>query len=104
MDFKQEFAEMAERVTSGRVSDDAAKVLMLAQEHFNHKRDQLQTVLTYRDKAVRFCVDGEEEDAAAELEPGTDLHKGFITGVEIALQFMGDFPIKIAEHDAERDD
>ncbi|WP_299231647.1 hypothetical protein [uncultured Halomonas sp.] len=99
MDFQQEFAEMAERVTSGRVSDDAAKVLMLAQEHFNHKRDQLQTVLTYRDKPVRFCVNGDEDDEAPQFQPGTDLHNGFITGVEIALQFMGDFPIKIAERD-----
>lgn len=99
MDFQQEFAEMAEKVTSGRVSDDAAKVLMLAQEHFNHKRDQLQTVLTFRDKPVRFCVNGDDDVDAPQFDPGTDLHNGFITGVEIALQYMGDFPIKIAERD-----
>lgn len=100
MDFQEAFAEMAEKVESGAVSDDAAKVLILAQEHFNHRRDQLQTVLTHKDKGIRF---GEDEDAL-EIEPGTDLHKGFVTGITIALHFMGEFPVKIAERDNEEEE
>lgn len=100
MDFQEAFAEMAEKVESGSVSDDAAKVLILAQEHFNHRRDQLQTVLTHKDTVIRF---GDDEDAP-QFEPGTDLHKGFITGIEIALWYMGEFPVRITERDSEEEE
>lgn len=104
MDFKKQFSEMAKEITSGGVSDDAARVLLLAQEHFNFKRDQLMTVLAYRDKPIRFCADGEEKGGDPVIEPGTDLHKGFITGIEVALNYIGEFPVTVSECGVEDED
>lgn len=101
MDFKKQFDEMAQGITSGRVSDDAAKVMLLAQEHFNFKRDQLMTVLAHKDADIKFGEDGDEQ--APVFEAGTPLHRGFITGIEIALNYIGEFPVTVSECGVEED-
>ena len=101
MDFKQEFAEMAEKVASGTTNAEGARVLILAQEHFNHKRDQLQMVLSNKEASIRLGDD--DDDDPIEIEAGTDMHKGFMVGISIALHIIGQFPITICEHEEDED-
>lgn len=93
MNIRDQFEEMRQAPKRGPVSDEAARLVIKAQEHHNHVRDQLNSILVMKDKGVRL---GDEEDGV-QLDAGTDKHKGFLVGILIALHFMGEFPIQIAE-------
>ncbi len=97
MSIRDQFEEMSKAPERGPVSDEAARLIIKAQEHHNHARDQLNSVLAMKDKGVRL---GDEEDGVF-FEPGTDKHKGFLVGIQIALHFMGDFPIQLANDEEE---
>lgn len=68
-----------------------ARLILKAQEHHQHAVDQLQLVVSQTDKGIRL---GDGDDAIV-FEKGSDKCKGFRAGVQIALQIIGTFPIKI---------
>lgn len=80
-------------IKNGAISDDAARVIMRAEEHFNRHIDQLK-FLSECDQPIKFSTDG------SEIHPGTDVYIGFQMGVKVALQVIGDrFPVKLSDDD-----
>ena len=80
-----------EPVTGGR---DLARMIMMAQEHHQRAIDQLQLIVDKTDAGIKL---GDGENAIV-FEKGTDKCKGFRVGVQIALQIIGEFPLKITEN------
>ncbi|WP_157697994.1 hypothetical protein [Halomonas sp. N3-2A] len=39
-----------------------------------------------------------------QFEAGSDKHKGFLVGLQIALHFIGDFPLRVEEASNEEED
>jgi len=97
MSANEQFQEMFEPAKSAQGDSDMMRVVLRAQEHHQQVRDQLEGIIAMKDKGIRL---GEE----IQFEAGSDLHKGFLTGLQIALHFIGDFPIKVEEATDEEED
>lgn len=97
MSANEQFAEMFKPATQATGDEEMMRVVLRAQEHHQQVRDQIEGIIAMKDKGIRL---GEE----IQFEAGSDLHKGFLTGLQIALHLMGEFPIKVEEaSDAEED-
>lgn len=96
MDFKAEFEAFAQRAGAGEVSPEAARAILLAETWFTQRQDQLKTILSQPDKGVKF----EMEDGDIELAADTELHRGFLLGIHITLEFFGEFPLYVIDDDA----
>lgn len=81
------------------IEGQAVRVVLKAEQHHQHVRDQLQQVVTLGDQGHRITLG----DGGPVLEPGTPMHKGFVTGIQVALHMVGDFPLKVV-HSSEMDD
>lgn len=97
MSANEQFSEMFEPAKSARGDSDMMRVVLRAQEHHQQVRDQLESIIAMKDKGIRLGDD-------IEFEAGSDKHKGFLTGLQIALHFMGDFPLKVEEASDEEED
>lgn len=84
-------SDKSEPVTGG---PELARLILKAQEHHQRAIDQLQLVADQTDAGIKL---GDGDDAIV-LEPGSDKSKGFRTGVLIAMQIIGEFPITITEN------
>ncbi|WP_445012203.1 hypothetical protein [Vreelandella stevensii] len=90
MSVNEQFAEMFEPVKSGRGDSEMMRVVLRAQEHHQEVRDQLESIIAMKDKGIRLGDD-------IQFEAGSDKHKGFLVGLQIALHFIGDFPLQVEE-------
>tara|TARA_R100001039_G_scaffold28064_2_gene19437 strand:+ start:3011 stop:3307 length:297 start_codon:yes stop_codon:yes gene_type:complete len=97
MSASEQFKGMFEPAQSARGDEQMMRVVLRAQEKHQQVRDQLESIVAMKDMGIRLGDD-------IEFEAGSDLHKGFLTGLQIALQFMGDFPLKVEEASDEEED
>lgn len=82
-------------LTQGEISDQASLVLMQAEEEFQAKVDMLQLILDRKESVIMF------NNSDVQVMPGTDLHKGILFGIELALNNIGTFPVKIIHEKSE---
>lgn len=90
MTVNEQFQAMFDPADSARGDQQMMRVVMRAQEHHQRVRDQLEGVIAMKDKGVQLGDD-------IQFEAGSDEHKGFLTGLQVALHFIGDFPLKVEE-------
>tara|TARA_R110002012_G_scaffold120129_1_gene269279 strand:+ start:407 stop:703 length:297 start_codon:yes stop_codon:yes gene_type:complete len=97
MSANEKFSEMFEPAKSARGDSDMMRVVLRAQEHHQAVRDQMEGIIAMKDKGIKL-------GDAVQFEAGTDMHKGFLTGLQIALHLMGEFPLKVEEASDEEED
>lgn len=97
MSANEQFSEMFEPATSARGYRDMMRVVLRAQEYHQQVRDQLESIIAMKEHGIQLGDD-------IQFEAGTDKHKGFLVGLQIALHFMGEFPLKVQEASDEDED
>lgn len=75
------------------VSDATVRVLLRAEQHHQYIRDQLQQICTAGDMGHDIVMG----DGGPKLKHETELYKGLVLGVRLALHIIGDFPLKFEE-------
>ncbi|MGO3058829.1 MAG: hypothetical protein ACTID3_18080 [Halomonas sp.] len=90
MSISDQFNELAQPADEAHGGDDMYRLVLRAQEHHQAVRDQMEGIIAMKDKGIKL-------GDAVQFEAGTDLHKGFLTGLQIALHLIGDFPLKVEE-------
>lgn len=85
----QDFEAMAGEVKAVKGGEDLMRMVLKAQSHHDHIKDQLNTILV-NDQPIQIGDD-------LTLEPGTDRYKGFRAGIRVALEFIGEFPLEISD-------
>lgn len=91
--------DLVRQADEADIEHQAVRVILRAEQHHQHVRDQLQQIVTLGDQGNVICLG----EGGPELQPGTPLHKGFITGVQLSLHMMGEFPLRV-RHDNELDE
>lgn len=77
----------APNLTAG-INKEAVATVLRAEAHYYGKRAQLQQVVDSKDCTLSF-------PGAGELKPGTKEHQWFRHGIAVALDIMGDFPLRL---------
>lgn len=79
--------------------DNLIEMIMQTEKWFENKTNQLK-LLSQADKETEIIVKGKsEDDSGVKVQP-EDL-KGFKIGIAIALEVIGEFPIKITQSEKE---
>ncbi|WP_447556393.1 hypothetical protein [Vreelandella sp. EE22] len=97
MSINDQFNELAQPAEEARGGEDMYRLVLRAQEHHQAVRDQMEGIIAMKDKGIKI-------GDAVQFEAGTDLHKGFLTGLQIALHLVGEFPLKVEEATDEDED
>ena len=91
--------DLVREADKDEIQEQTMRVVLRAEQHHQHVRDQLQQIVTLGDQGNSICLG----EGGAELKPGTPMHKGFVTGVQVALYLIGEFPLKVV-HSSEVDE
>ncbi|MBZ9574393.1 hypothetical protein [Modicisalibacter sp. MOD 31.J] len=90
--------DLVREADKAEIPEQAMRVILRAEQHHQKVRDQLQEIVTLGDRGASISLG----EGGLELEPGTQLHKGFVTGIQVALHLVGKFPLKV-KHASEID-
>lgn len=73
--------------------DQYLEIILQTSEWFDRKKEQLQLVVDKENESKIF-FEGEDGEKVALPD---ELKKGFVLGVKMAIETIGEFPIKIAK-------
>lgn len=83
--------DLTRAADKAEIQGDAMRVVLRAEQHHQHIRDQLQQIITHGEKGTSLQLG----DGGPRIAADTDLHKGFLLGMRMAHHLVGDFPLKV---------
>lgn len=83
--------DLVRAADKAEIQEEAMRVVLRAEQHHQHIRDQLQQIVTHADRGASI----ELGEGGPKVAAGTDLHKGFVLGMRMAHHLVGDFPLKV---------